>query len=104
MAVDQHSFVLLCNMDLLSVYYTSGPMLAEDTEVGTENPALLELTSLQGMWMACRQIHRLICDGLPAGDKGCRGKEAEKTVGCRDLSFSLLDLKVVVGKALEEAM
>lgn len=47
----QHSFVLLCNLDLLSVYYTSGPMLAEDTEAGTENPALQELTSLRGMQM-----------------------------------------------------
>lgn len=46
MAGDQHSFVLLCNLDLLSVYYMSGPMLVEDTEVGTESPALLELTSL----------------------------------------------------------
>lgn len=31
-----------------AVYYRSGPMLAEDREVGTENPALLELTSLGG--------------------------------------------------------
>lgn len=46
LAGDQHSFVLLCNLDLLSVYCMSGPMLAEDTEVGTESPALLELTSL----------------------------------------------------------
>lgn len=47
----QHSFVLLCNLDLLSVYYTSSPVLAEDTEVGTENPVLWELTSLRGMQM-----------------------------------------------------
>lgn len=40
----------LCSLMQLgfAVYYRSGPMLAEDREVGTENPALLELTSLGG--------------------------------------------------------
>lgn len=73
LAGDQHSFALLRNMYLLSVYYTSGPTWTEDTAAtGTGNPV------------------RGIVDGMPvdtSNDQGGDGKGQRTEQGMQIFCF-----------------